>query len=193
MNPPRPTWAEIDLSASVYNIRCIRSLLAPNVKVLAMIKAEAYGHGMAGIARAAERAGASLLGFASLSEALALTEARSMPRLVVVERDYGAVAEKLVALGPLAIRMLDRTTVSTIAVVAPVMVLVMLTALMMQLQSFPRLAMVVLTAPLGLIGVTAALLVSRMRRYSNFRSVSASGLMDLAFSRHSRARSKFPR
>lgn len=50
----------------------------------------------------------------------------------------------------------------SIAAVAPVMVLVMLTALMLQLQSFPRLAMVVLTAPLGLVGVTAALLVSRM-------------------------------
>jgi multidrug efflux pump len=50
----------------------------------------------------------------------------------------------------------------SIAAVAPVMVLVMLTVLMVQLQSFPRLAMVVLTAPLGLIGVTAALLVTRM-------------------------------
>jgi alanine racemase len=82
-NPPRPTWAEIDLLASEYNIRRIRGLLAPNVKVLAMIKAEAYGHGMVGVARAAERAGASMLGFASLSEALALDEARSLPRLVV--------------------------------------------------------------------------------------------------------------
>jgi multidrug efflux pump len=50
----------------------------------------------------------------------------------------------------------------SIAVVAPVMVLVMLTALMLQLQSFARVTMVALTAPLGLIGVTAALLVSRM-------------------------------
>jgi len=50
----------------------------------------------------------------------------------------------------------------SIAAVAPVMVLVMLTVLMLQLQNFARLAMVVLTAPLGLIGVTAALLVSRM-------------------------------
>lgn len=50
----------------------------------------------------------------------------------------------------------------SIAAVAPVMVLVMLTVLMIQLQSFARLAMVVLTAPLGIIGVTAALLVSRM-------------------------------
>ncbi len=83
MNPPRPTWAEIDLSASVYNIRRIRSLLAPSVRVLAVIKAEAYGHGMAGVARAAERAEASMLGFASLSEALSLNAARSLPRLVV--------------------------------------------------------------------------------------------------------------
>jgi multidrug efflux pump len=50
----------------------------------------------------------------------------------------------------------------SIAAVAPVMVLVMLTALMLQMQSFSRLAMVVLTAPLGLIGVAAALLAFRV-------------------------------
>jgi multidrug efflux pump len=47
----------------------------------------------------------------------------------------------------------------SIAVVAPVMILVMVTALMLQLQSFSRLAMVLLTAPLGIIGVAAALLI----------------------------------
>jgi multidrug efflux pump len=47
----------------------------------------------------------------------------------------------------------------SIAVVAPVMVLAMLTVLMLQLQSFSRLAMVLATAPLGMIGVTAALLL----------------------------------
>ncbi|MEO5676516.1 MAG: efflux RND transporter permease subunit, partial [Usitatibacter sp.] len=47
----------------------------------------------------------------------------------------------------------------SIAVVAPIMVLVMVTALMLQLQSFSRLALVLLTAPLGLIGVAAALLI----------------------------------
>jgi multidrug efflux pump len=47
----------------------------------------------------------------------------------------------------------------SIAVVAPVMILVMVTALMLQLQSFSRLALVLLTAPLGLIGVAAALLL----------------------------------
>jgi alanine racemase len=86
-NPPRPTWAEIDLAASEYNIRRIRSLLAPNVKVLAMIKAEAYGHGMVGIARAAERAGVSMLGFASLSEALALNDNKHPERNEVESKD----------------------------------------------------------------------------------------------------------
>jgi Alr-MurF fusion protein len=86
-NPPRPTWAEIDLLASEYNIRRIRSLLAPDVKVLAMIKAEAYGHGMAGIARAAERAGAALLGFASLSEALSLNDNKRPERNEVESKD----------------------------------------------------------------------------------------------------------
>jgi multidrug efflux pump len=47
----------------------------------------------------------------------------------------------------------------SIAVVAPVMIVVMVTALMLQLQSFSRLALVLLTAPLGLIGVAAALLL----------------------------------
>ena len=81
-NPPRPTWAEIDLAASEYNVRRIREIVGPKVKILAMVKAEAYGHGMVGIAGAAERAGASLLGFASLSEALSLNGA-SLPKLVV--------------------------------------------------------------------------------------------------------------
>ncbi|MEO5677364.1 MAG: efflux RND transporter permease subunit [Usitatibacter sp.] len=50
----------------------------------------------------------------------------------------------------------------SIAVVAPVMILVMVTALMLQLQSFSRLALVLLTAPLGIIGVAAALLIFKV-------------------------------
>jgi len=84
MNPPRPTWAEIDLSASFHNIRRICEIVGPHVKVLSMVKAEAYGHGLKPIAQTAEKAGASMLGFASLSEALSL-EPRdvSLPKLVV--------------------------------------------------------------------------------------------------------------
>jgi multidrug efflux pump subunit AcrB len=48
-----------------------------------------------------------------------------------------------------------------LAAVAPVMVLTILMILMLQLQDFSKMAMVFLTAPLGLIGVVAALLVFR--------------------------------
>jgi multidrug efflux pump len=44
----------------------------------------------------------------------------------------------------------------------PLMLLIMVTALMLQLQSFSRVLLVLLTAPLGLIGVTAALLTFNM-------------------------------
>ncbi|HSD42823.1 MAG TPA: efflux RND transporter permease subunit [Burkholderiales bacterium] len=48
-----------------------------------------------------------------------------------------------------------------LAAVAPVMIVTILAILMLQLQSFSRMAMVFLTAPLGLIGVVIALLVTR--------------------------------
>jgi Alr-MurF fusion protein len=112
-NLPRPTWAEIDLAASEYNIRRIREIVGPRVKVLAMVKAEAYGHGMAGIARAAERAGASMLGVATLSEALTLNGASSLPKLVVgwtpgwqaglaIENDIGCAVADLETAGEFA-------------------------------------------------------------------------------------------
>lgn len=83
-NPPRPTWAEIDLAASYHNMRRIVEIVGPQVKVLSMVKAEAYGHGLKAIAQTAEKAGAAMLGFASLSEALTLAPGEvSIPRLVV--------------------------------------------------------------------------------------------------------------
>jgi multidrug efflux pump len=50
----------------------------------------------------------------------------------------------------------------SIVVVLPLMLFVMVTVLMVQLQSFSRVALVLLTAPLGLIGVVAALLLFRV-------------------------------
>ncbi len=51
---------------------------------------------------------------------------------------------------------------ASVNAIVPVMVLAMLSLLMVQLRSFSRMVMVLLTAPLGLIGVTAALLVTGM-------------------------------
>jgi multidrug efflux pump subunit AcrB len=54
----------------------------------------------------------------------------------------------------------SRKSQASVVAVVPVMVLLMLTVLMFQLQSFQRLALVLSVAPLGLIGVVAALLLS---------------------------------
>ncbi|MDJ0318751.1 alanine racemase [Arthrobacter antibioticus] len=66
--------AIIDLSAIANNIRHLRSIAAP-AKLMAVVKADAYGHGMVQVARTAVAAGAQWLGTAHVSEALALRTA----------------------------------------------------------------------------------------------------------------------
>src|SRR5690349_6985539 len=59
----RPTRAEIDLDALERNYRAVRAL-APGLEVLAMVKANAYGHGAPAVAHRLEAAGVRLLGVA---------------------------------------------------------------------------------------------------------------------------------
>src|SRR6266487_489910 len=75
MRPDRPTWVEIDLSAIAHNTRQIQSLVGSNVRILASLKADAYGHGALKVARTVLHNGASMLGVATLSEAIPLREA----------------------------------------------------------------------------------------------------------------------
>jgi len=75
MRPDRPTWVEIDLSAIANNTRQIQSLIGPNVRILASLKADAYGHGALKVARTVLQNGASMLGVATLSESVPLREA----------------------------------------------------------------------------------------------------------------------
>ena len=72
---PRPTWVEIDLEAIAHNVRRMRELLDPGVRLMAILKADGYGHGAIKTARTALNNGASWLGVACLSEALTLREA----------------------------------------------------------------------------------------------------------------------
>ncbi len=79
----RPTWVEIDLSAIASNTRQIAALVGPRVRVLASLKADAYGHGAVKVARTVLHNGASMLGVATTSEARPLREAGiSAPILV---------------------------------------------------------------------------------------------------------------
>ncbi len=66
-------WVEIDLAAIEENIRLIRQ--RTNRHVMAVVKANGYGHGAIQVARAAQRGGASWYGVARLEEALELRRA----------------------------------------------------------------------------------------------------------------------
>lgn len=79
----RPAWAEIDLDALTANFRRLRGLVAP-ARVLAVIKADAYGHGAPEVGRALEAAGVELLGAALLEEGAEVRRAGvSVPILVL--------------------------------------------------------------------------------------------------------------
>ena len=81
----RPTWAEVDLSALLGNLRKFRGKMPAGVKLMFVVKANAYGHGAAACAAAAEKAKlADWLGVSSVEEGVALREAGSkLPILVL--------------------------------------------------------------------------------------------------------------
>ena len=74
-------WAEIDLDAIAANVRTLRAL-APTSEFMAVVKADAYGHGLLPVARTAVAAGAAWLGTAQFDEAFALRDAGLTARLL---------------------------------------------------------------------------------------------------------------
>jgi alanine racemase len=80
----RPTWAEVDLEALRHNVRTLAGRLRPGAGLLAVVKADAYGHGAVPVARAALEAGASWLGVAVLEEGVALRRAGITARILVM-------------------------------------------------------------------------------------------------------------
>jgi len=80
----RRAWAEIDLTAVQHNVREIRKLLRPSCQIMAIVKADGYGHGAVEVAKAAVRAGATWLGVATLEEGLALRRAGIKAHVLVL-------------------------------------------------------------------------------------------------------------
>lgn len=69
------TWARVDLGAVVRNYESIRRATGPACEILAVVKADAYGHGGAAVARALSAKGCRRFAVACLAEAAALREA----------------------------------------------------------------------------------------------------------------------
>lgn len=74
MSIPRLAWVEIDSSALTNNISVIRKHIGNGVGVMAVVKANAYGHGAVGIAEIAEKAGVEYFGVSSFYEARELRD-----------------------------------------------------------------------------------------------------------------------
>ncbi|MBE3577215.1 MAG: alanine racemase [Limnochordales bacterium] len=74
-NERRPTWVEVDLKAIASNVAAIKTLLPPGTRLMAVVKANAYGHGAVPVAQASLAAGAEWLGVATPAEGWELRQA----------------------------------------------------------------------------------------------------------------------
>jgi alanine racemase len=79
-----PAWVEVDLGAIAHNVREFRRLSAPNCGLFAVVKADAYGHGMRRVASAALTAGATGLAVANVREGADLRAAGVEAPILIV-------------------------------------------------------------------------------------------------------------
>ncbi len=82
--PRRPAWVEIDLRQLERNFRIISRDKPGDLRILSVVKDEAYGHGAECVAKTALQCGAQLLGLSTLEEALALREKGITARILLL-------------------------------------------------------------------------------------------------------------
>src|SRR5574341_496642 len=77
-------WAEIDLDAIAHNVSAIKRHVGERVAVMAVVKANAYGHGAEPVARAALESGATWLAVGRVAEGVALRRAGIQAPILVM-------------------------------------------------------------------------------------------------------------
>lgn len=77
-------WIEIDTEAIAHNIRALQSLLKPGTDLLAVVKADAYGHGAVKVAALAEQLGVKFFGVATVPEGIELRQAGIRASILVM-------------------------------------------------------------------------------------------------------------
>ena len=84
LDPRQRAWLEVSPAAVASNVRALRRLLEPSCALMAVVKADGYGHGAETVARAAVTGGAAQLGVATLQEGIDLRRAGlTQPMLVL--------------------------------------------------------------------------------------------------------------
>lgn len=92
----RITYAEINLSNYIHNLDSIKHIIGDSVDVMAIVKANAYGHGLEEIARAATEWGVRYLGVVSLGELSRIRSAKiSTPCLLLNYLDHNSIEEAI--------------------------------------------------------------------------------------------------
>ena len=114
---PHRAWIEIDHDALRHNLATIRALAGPDRAVIAIVKANAYGHGAVAVARTLVAAGAERLAVATVGEALALQAAEVRAPLLVLWATGEPEAAAVVAAG-LETIVYDERTLSVLETAA---------------------------------------------------------------------------
>ncbi len=113
----RPNWAEVSLSALRHNFRVLQDHVGPDVTICAVVKCNAYGHGVEECAPALEQAGAEWFGVTSTDEGVLLREAGIKGRILVLCGLYAGEEEDALRhqLTPAVFRLEDAQAVSRAA------------------------------------------------------------------------------
>ncbi len=77
-------WVEIDLSAIAHNVRQLKQIISPTTELMAVVKADAYGHGAVDVSQTALQAGATWLGVATIPEGIQLRNAGVTAAILVL-------------------------------------------------------------------------------------------------------------
>ncbi|MEH2387549.1 MAG: alanine racemase [Nostoc sp.] len=77
-------WVEIDLGALSYNVQQLIQFLSPRTQLMAVVKADAYGHGAVTVAQTVIQSGATWLGVATVPEAIQLREGGIQAPIVIL-------------------------------------------------------------------------------------------------------------
>jgi len=92
----RPTYAEIDLAALKHNYQLIRSSIPSQTEILAVVKADAYGHGFMDISRELELFGVNAFGVAFLAEGIQLRKSGSDKPILLLGGIYPGQERKCI-------------------------------------------------------------------------------------------------
>ena len=92
----RPTWVEVDLKILESNYRVIRSFLPREVRIIAVVKAHGYGHGVIPVAQVLEKAAVDAFAVAILEEALVLRNVGIHSPIILLNGFWEGQEEKII-------------------------------------------------------------------------------------------------